>query len=627
MPSISPLSDLLISQIAAGEVVERPASAVKELVENALDAGATKIDVQLEEGGVKSIAVIDNGCGIAREDLPLALQRHATSKIHTLSELESVASMGFRGEALASLAAVSQLLLTSRAKGAAQAFSIAGGQAEAQPAAWGEGTRIQALELYYSTPARRKFLKSASTEFAHCHEALRRLALARPQVAFSLSHNGKKSLDLPASPPDKRMAALLGEAFAAHARTVAAQVGELALSGWAIDPVWASEAGNKELQYFFVNGRFVRDKVLLHAVREAYRDVLHGAKKPAVCLFLRIDPREVDANVHPAKVEVRFRQAQAVHQFVFHAVEQALAGGSGVLASAPCPEPSPWPASGPGTGAAPRAMAAQASFSAPAASRLAPAGGHPASPPPASLRFRPAASQGGAFTAATGAFASPAGGESPGLLPPHGGAAEGGSLAAAPMPPLGFALGQLQDAYILAQNAEGLVVVDMHAAAERINYEKLKRALDERGTASQRLLVPVVFAADEAERAAAAEYRESLAGMGIDLRAQGDDAHLALHALPAALAGSDPLPLARALLAELQAHGGSRLAEAARNERLATIACHGSIRAGRRLNLFEMNALLRQMEKTERAGQCNHGRPTWTQLSLADLDRLFLRGR
>ncbi|MDR0996557.1 MAG: DNA mismatch repair endonuclease MutL [Zoogloeaceae bacterium] len=605
MPRISPLSDLLISQIAAGEVVERPASAVKELVENALDAGATRIDVQLGEGGVKSIVITDNGCGIARDDLRFALQQHATSKIHTLAELESVASLGFRGEALASIAAISQLTITSRAKGAAQAFALSGGQTEPEPAAWGEGTRIAALELYYSTPARRKFLKSASTEFAHCHEALRRVALAQPQVAFSLAHNGKTVLNLPAATPEKRIADLLGQAFMAHARTVSAQAGDLALSGWAIDPVEASEGSSKELQYVFVNGRFTRDKVLLHAVREAYRDVLHGARKPSVCLFLRLDPKEVDVNVHPAKTEVRFRQSQAVHQFVFHAVEQALAQGRERFANAaPTLEAESFAAPPP---------SASAAF---ASALRTPAAGGGVFRSDRSDRSAPARP----FTAGAGnyglAFRDNADGE------------DDGPEAAPPMtsmPPLGFALGQIQEIYILAQNAEGLVIVDMHAAAERINYEKLKRALDERGLAGQRLLVPLVFAADEAERATAAEHAATLADMGFDLRRQGDN-ELALHALPAALAGGDPLPLIRSLLFELQEHGQSRLVTAARNERLATMACHGSIRAGRRLNLFEMNALLRQMEKTDRAGQCNHGRPTWTTLTLTELDRLFLRG-
>ncbi|NJD25154.1 MAG: DNA mismatch repair endonuclease MutL [Betaproteobacteria bacterium] len=603
MPAIALLPDLLISQIAAGEVVERPASVLKELLENSLDAGAGAIQVHLEEGGVKTIRVTDDGCGIAREQLALALTRHATSKIGSLDDLEHVATLGFRGEALASVAAVARLALTSRERGAAHAWKLRGEPGVApEPAALMAGTVVEMRNLYFNTPARRKFLKAEATEFAHCADAVRRLALARPDVAFALNHNGRSLFQLAPADRARRIADLLGEEFVAACRPLAAASGPLSLEGFAVDPTRAGNA--RDNQYFFVNGRFVRDKVIGHALREAYRDVLHGARQPAVCLFLNIDPALVDVNVHPAKTEVRFRDSRAVHQFVFHAIQRTLAApvqaadfpGYGpppaartpvavdaenrpIFATAPAP---PWQAS---LGVAEPAAAAYLAFA-----RAAQAGA-PAADMPAT---------------ATG-------------IPPASADDRDG-------PPLGYALAQLHGIYILAQNARGLIVVDMHAAHERILYEKLKSAFDAQTVATQALLIPAVFAADPLDVAAVEEHGEALAALGFAIAPLGPG-QLGVRAIPAVLQAGDPVALARALLGELREHGISELAAARRNELLATMACHGAVRARRQLTLPEMNALLRQMEETERAGQCNHGRPTWTELSLDQLDRLFLRGR
>lgn len=570
MPAIQHLPDLLISQIAAGEVVERPASVLKELLENSLDAGSTTISVHLEEGGVKLIRVTDDGCGIEHNELALALTRHATSKITTLDDLEGVATLGFRGEALASVASVARLTLMSRAHGAGHAWKLKGETgARPEPAALMAGTVVEMRDLYFNTPARRKFLKSEATEFAHCADAFKRLALTRPDIAFSLAHNGRTILHLAVADPRRRIADLLGEDFITHCRPLEVVAGGLRLSGFVIDPTHAGE--HQQGPHFFVNNRFVRDKVLTHALRQAYQDVLHGGRQASACLFLDIDPKRVDVNVHPAKTEVRFRDAHAVHQFVFHAVERTLAQGIG---------------------------------------------------------DRPRFSDGeNANRGQTTVFC-----ENRGLSPVPTQAYLAFSAAAhsppveETQPPLGYALAQLHGIYLLAQNAEGLVLVDMHAAHERIVYEQLKTAFDRHQVAIQNLLIPAVFSAEALDIATVEEQAEPLAEFGFDLAAVGPG-QLAVRAVPVLLAGGDPVALARTLIAELREHGISRLLTDERNALLATMACHGAVRAHRSLSLPEMNALLRQMEVTERAGQCNHGRPTWTAISLAELDQLFLRGK
>jgi DNA mismatch repair protein MutL len=590
VPRIHALPDLLISQIAAGEVVERPASVLKELVENSLDAGAKKIDVQLEEGGVKLIRIADDGGGIEHDDLPLALARHATSKIATLADLERVASYGFRGEALASIASVARMTVTSRSADAAHAWRIGNHAAAAEPAALSGGTVIEVADLYYNTPARRKFLRSAATEFGHCDEALRRMALARPDVAFSLMHDRAVKRRLPADNTERRLREIFGDEFLTHARVVDASAGPLRLTGYAALPAY-SRAGRDE-QYFFVNGRFVRDKLLAHAAREAYTDVLHGSRHPAYVLFLELDPAAVDVNVHPAKTEVRFRDSRGVHQFVFHALTRALAQPlAGALAQPP--------ATPHGAAAAPT----------------------PAFIPPRQAGLEMREPDAGAYLA----FARQAFSGEVGVLEraaPAPAATPDAGIGA----PLGYALGQLHGVYVLAQNEAGLVLVDMHAAHERILYEKLKRTLDAGPPAQQSLLVPALLAADAREMGCAEEHADTLRELGFDVAPAGPQ-QLAVRAVPALLAGGDIGALVRGLLAELEQQPASRVVEARRNEILATMACHGSVRAHRTLTLPEMNALLREMEATERADQCNHGRPTWVQLGMADLDKLFLRGK
>jgi DNA mismatch repair protein MutL len=588
MSRIHPLPDLLISQIAAGEVVERPASVLKELVENSLDAGATKIDVQIEEGGVKLIRVADNGGGILRDDLALAFARHATSKIASLDDLERVASYGFRGEALASIAAVARVSITSRTAGADHAWKLDAGAPASAPAALAAGTVIVVEDLYFNTPARRKFLKSAATEFAHCDDVLVRMAQARPDVAFSLSHNGQVKRRLPATDFRGRARDLMGETFLAHARAVDTEAGPLRLAGFAALPAYAKPS--RAEQYFFVNGRFVRDKLLIHAAREAYADILHGAHHPAYVLFLELDPAAVDVNVHPAKTEVRFRDARGVHQFVFHALQRILA------------EP----------------LAAARANAAPADAVLS----APPSQAPHQTGFALREPDARAYLDfAQQAFAAAAAIPPADTVPPTPTFSE----TAPEDVPLGYALGQLHGIYILAQNARGLVLVDMHAAHERVLYERLKTAADAAPTV-QAMLVPVLFAATARELACAEEQADTLAALGFEL-AQAGPQQLAVRGVPYLLAGGNIENLARALLAELAEQPASRVLAARRNELLATLACHGAVRARRSLTLPEMNALLRQMEATERADQCNHGRPTWVQLSMADLDKLFMRGK
>jgi DNA mismatch repair protein MutL len=587
MSRIHPLPDLLISQIAAGEVVERPASVLKELIENSLDAGATKIDVQLEEGGVKLIRVADDGDGIEPDDLPLALARHATSKIATLDDLECVASYGFRGEALASVAAVARVALTSRTVAHPHAWKVShGGMAPAapEPAALERGTVVEVADLYFNTPARRKFLKSESTEYAHCHEVLRRMALARPDVAFSLMHNRIAKSRTPTGIPSghatadfqRRVRDLLGDEFPTHARGVDIEVGPIRLEGLAALPAYSR--ASRDEQYFYVNGRFVRDKLLAHATREAYADVLHGARHPAYVLFLTIDPAAVDVNVHPAKTEVRFRDSRGVHQFVFHALTRALAD--------------------------PISKGARLDFSESKNSNLAPFG----APFGAQQSF--AVEESRTATAAYLDFAKQA------YTEPSAPAAQ----------PLGYAIAQLHGLYILAQNEAGLILVDQHAAHERILYERLKNQIEAGPPSTQALLVPAVIEVSEKDVATAEEQAEALAALGFEVSTAGPR-QLTLRTVPALLAGGDIAALLRALLGELAEHPASRVVEAQRNELLATMACHGAVRGKRSLTLPEMNALLREMEATDRADQCNHGRPTWRQVSLAEIDALFMRGR
>jgi DNA mismatch repair protein MutL len=566
--AIRALPELLVSQIAAGEVVERPASVLKELLENSLDAGARAVAVTLDEGGVKRIRVEDDGEGIAREDLRLALARHATSKIGSLEDLEGVATMGFRGEALASIASVSRLTLATRKRDVPHgcALRAEGAQlGEIEPAARAPGTTVSVEDLYFNTPARRKFLRTEATELGHCEEVFRRVALARGDLAFTLKHNGRVSRHLREQPLRERVAALLGDELLEASVPVDAQSGTLRLFGFAGTPQAAKSRADG--QYFFVNGRFVRDRLLGHAARQAYADLLHGERQPAYVLFLELDPRGVDVNVHPAKTEVRFRDARAIHQFVLHAIQRTLA---------------------PSAAAAP---VSYANFSSQNALQSSFSLAQPARAYEAFMaRAAPAETQAKSSEA------------------------------------LGYALGQLHGVYILAQNQAGLVLVDMHAAHERIVMEKLKKSIDAGTIQRQTLLVPALFQAGALEIATAEENREALERLGLELSLAGPN-ELAVRAAPALVAGGDLVALARDVLREMREYGASEVLSARQNELLGTMACHAAVRANRALSHAEMNALLREMEETERSGSCNHGRPTWYQLTLPELDKLFLRGR
>jgi DNA mismatch repair protein MutL len=577
MGKIHSLPELLVNQIAAGEVVERPASALKELLENALDAGARSVAVELVEGGARRIRVVDDGSGIERDDLPLALARFATSKIASLEDLERASSLGFRGEALASIGAVARLAITSRREGDRHAWKIAcdGGSVSAvEPAALAAGTTVEVDELYYNTPARRKFLKSEATEYARCEEAFERIALSRPGVAFSFTHNTRKVAHLPPEDARARAARLLGDEFAAGAVAVEARGPNLSLTGLVAAPGFTR--AQRDAQFLFVNGRFVRDKVVAHAIREAYADVLHHDRHPAYVLSIDIDPLLVDVNVHPTKSEVRFRDSRAMHQFVFHALSRALAE--------------------PLAGAAP--VAPRSLFAAPPAYSQAP------------LAMAQAAARYESFFASAVREETRAHPQAP--------------SSGAPM--LGFAVAQLHGVYVLAQNAAGLVVVDMHAAHERIVYERLKGALDAAELPSQPLLVPIALPATAEEVEQAEQGIVALASLGFEVGVAGPK-DLVIRAVPAMLADLDGAALLRSVLAEMREFGASRMLVERRNELLSSMACHAAVRANRMLTLPEMNALLREMEETERAGSCNHGRPTWMQFSMAELDRLFMRGR
>lgn len=604
---IQQLPDHLISQIAAGEVVERPSAVVKELLENALDAGSTQITVRLEQGGVKRIAITDNGRGISVEQLPLALARHATSKIASLTDLENVGTLGFRGEALASIASVSQLSLSSRTADSDHAWEItmnASGETQVSPSSGAPGTTVDVRDLYYNTPARRKFLKTEQTEFGHCAEVVRRIALSRPDVSFSLAHNGKTVDHWNVSENEKRSAQILGDEFSNARLALNEQAGPLVLQGHVGLPT-ASKA-RADAQYFYVNGRFVRDKLLTHAVRAAYQDVLHGDRYPSYVLHLNLDPALVDVNVHPSKIEVRFRDSRAVHQFVFHAVARTLAQTS---ATAHGQAPAPVTAAAGNSSIPWMRDAQQTSFAQ-----------HFARPEGIAQNLN---NYGALFSAPhvernTSTFETPA----PSFAP---------EVATSALPqedthPLGFALAQLHGIYVLAQNSRGLILVDMHAAHERILYEQLKNALDANAMQVQGLLIPVTFFADAVEVGTAEENADTLKTLGFDIAVMSPTT-LAVRAIPALLKSADAQSLARDVLRDVREFGGSRILVERRNELLGTLACHTAVRANRSLTIPEMNALLRQMEDTERADQCNHGRPTWVQLALSDLDKLFLRGK
>ena len=601
---------MLISQIAAGEVIERPASALRELLDNAIDSGASAITVRLEQGGLGSIQVEDDGCGIPPDELPLALLRHATSKIADLDELHHAAHLGFRGEALAAMAAVAEVeIISRRADAQGAAISASGGEVSGvQPAAAQPGTRVTLRQLFFNLPARRKFLKSPSTEYAWCAEVFRRTAIAHPQIALRLWHDGQLKLqferDSSAQGLD-RVAAVLGDAFSAHALPVVTQVGPLTLRGLVCKPTAAR--ARAEVQHILVNRRWVRDRTVAHGVRAAYADVLHGALQPQFALLIDLPAELVDVNVHPAKSEVRFRDGSAVHQAVRHAVEQALARLGGATtqleqdaahaARAELQAPPPLPTTTP----------LPFSYARP-------------SPPPwdavarAHAPLAPTTTWQAQDSALAGVYASES-------RPPASEPDQRTDF------PLGFALAQLLGIYILAQNRQGLVIVDMHAAHERIVYERLKAA--EQGgapVAVQPLLIPAAFAASDAEIGAAEDHADALLSLGIELDRAGPGS-LVVRATPALLAHADPIQLARGVLADLISQGTSARLQERRNALLSSMACHGAIRANRQLTLAEMNALLRDMEHTERADQCNHGRPTWRQIGLADLDALFLRGR
>ncbi|MFA9274909.1 MAG: DNA mismatch repair endonuclease MutL [Candidatus Aquirickettsiella gammari] len=616
---IQALPDHLISQIAAGEVVERPSAVVKELLENALDAGASNITVRLEEGGVKRIAIIDNGRGIPADQLPLAVQRHATSKISSLEELENVATLGFRGEALASISSVAILTLTTRTADAPHAWQIESGKIT--PASGAQGTTVDVQDLYYNTPARRKFLKSEQTEFGHCAEVVRRIALARPDVSFSLSHNGKTVDHWNVSAIDKRSATILGDNFASARLPIDESAGPLRLHGFIGLPT--ASKGRADAQYFYVNGRFVRDKLLTHAVRAAYQDVLHGDRYPSYVIALDLDPALVDVNVHPSKIEVRFRDSRSVHQFVFHAVNRALAQTSATaFGTVPAPATAGLGETQSNHGRLPWVGGEQTSFSTQFATPAFPNNG-------SSLdqrnnagvaydySFMQQRAQGAGVAQSTESYGALFGGKTP-------------YAAETNLPndehPLGFALAQLHGIYVLAQNSKGLVLVDMHAAHERILYEQLKNALDENAMPVQALLIPMTFHADGVEVGTAEENQDILKSLGFDIAAISPTT-LAVRAVPALLKNADAQSLARDVLREVREFGGSRVLIDRRNELLGTLACHTAVRANRSLTIVEMNALLRQMEQTERADQCNHGRPTWVQLGLNDLDRMFMRGQ
>ncbi len=595
---IHALPSQLINQIAAGEVVERPASVVKELLENSLDAGANRIEIDIEQGGIKLIRIRDNGCGIFQDDLHLAMSRHATSKVASLQDLEQVSSLGFRGEALPSIASVSRFTITSRQQEAESAWVIsgAGTSSEMSPAAHPVGTTVEVRDLFYNTPARRKFLKTERTEFSHIDSLLQRMALSRFEVGFVLRHNQREIMAIPPAVTDAekgdRVSKVLGRAFLENSRYMQIDAAGMRLFGWIGNPTY--NRSQADMQYFYVNRRMVRDKVVSHAVRQAYQDVLYHGRHPAYLLFLELNPALVDVNVHPAKYEVRFRESRQVHDFIFRGVQRALAGTvQGQQADVPSET----------TFVSRPKNAPAASYSESAVQK----------------DYVPRALNLGVAEGGNGYQASFLAQHSPGEDKVDMSGDQG-------MPPLGFALAQLQGIYVLAQNASGLVLVDMHAAHERIVYERFKQGFADTGIIGQPLLVPVTVAVSNREANLAEESAALLAKLGMEVD-RLDKEKLVVRSIPAILHGADPEQLLRDLLADMLEHGTSERITNEINAVLAGMACHGSVRANRRLTLDEMNALLRDMEKTERIGQCNHGRPTWVQLSMDELDRLFMRGQ
>lgn len=618
------LSPRLANQIAAGEVVERPASVIKELLENSLDAGARRIDVEVEQGGVKLLRVRDDGCGIPSDDLPLALARHATSKIRDLDDLERVMSLGFRGEALASISSVARLTMTSRTADADQAWQVETEgrdmEARVQPAAHPVGTSVEVRDLFFNTPARRKFLRAEKTEFEHLQEVIRRLALARFDVAFHLRHNGKTVFALHEARDEisraRRVASVCGSAFLEQALPIQVERNGLHLWGWVGLPTFSRSQA--DLQYFYVNGRMVRDKLVVHAVRQAYRDVLYNGRHPTFVLFLELDPAAVDVNVHPTKHEVRFREGRTVHDFLYGTLHRALGEVR--------PEDQL---------AAPAAVAPVVRPTGLEAGEFGPQGEMSLA---ANVLERPVAGPAWRPTASSGGYAPPSRSTGP-VGTAEAQAAYREYFAPLPdsapvslpesqgdIPPLGYALAQLKGIYILAENAQGLVLVDMHAAHERITYERLKIAMASEGLKGQPLLVPESLAVSQREADCAEEHATWFQRLGFELQRLGPET-LAIRQTPALLKQAEASQLVRDVLSDLLEYGTSDRIQAHLNELLATMACHGAVRANRRLTVPEMNGLLRDMEQTERSGQCNHGRPTWTQLGMDDLDKLFLRGR
>ena len=608
MTKIQLLDSRLANQIAAGEVVERPASVLKELLENALDAGSESITVDVEQGGVKLVRVRDNGSGIDRDDLPLALSRHATSKIRGLDDLEAIGTLGFRGEALAAISSVSRLTLASNVEGEAEGWQV---QVEGRdmapsvtPAGHPRGTTVTMRDLFFNTPARRRFLRTEKTEFNHLEEVFRRIALSEFNTAFRLTHNQKVIHQLPAGLDDTlraaRVAKLCGKGFMEQAIPVDVERDGIRLHGWMGLPTFSRSQA--DLQYFYVNGRVIRDKVVSHAVRQAYADVLYHGRHPAYVLFLELDPAQVDVNVHPTKHEVRFREQRMVHGFLYSSLHRAIAEvrpGQSLAASVVDEGEPVMPAMEPSQ--------ASMSLSAPA--------GRPsyASPPGNGFGYGQGQRQADAY----GALVRPGVAENP-VMPP---ASEQETV-----PPLGYAVAQLHGIFILAENQQGLVVVDMHAAHERITYERLKQSWSDDKVRSQPLLVPVSLAVSSREADFAEQQPEVLSRLGCMVDRAGPET-LVVREVPAMLRDSDSEAMVRDVLSDLLAQGSSERIEQKLDELLSTMACHGSVRANRRLTIPEMNALLRDMEATERSGQCNHGRPTWTQMSLKDLDRLFMRGQ
>jgi len=614
MPKIQLLTPRLANQIAAGEVVERPASVVKELLENSIDAGAGKVDIEVEQGGIKLIRLRDNGCGINADDLPLALSRHATSKIHELEDLEAVASLGFRGEALASISSVSRLTLTSRQPEQEAAWQVQteGREMTAQvtPAAHPVGTTVEVADLFFNTPARRRFLKTEQTEFRHLEEVVKRLALSRFDVAFQLRHNGKVIYQLRQADAElekeRRVAQLCGSAFIQNSLKVdlAAEASGLRLYGWMGLPTF--NRSQADLQYFFVNGRVIRDKVVNHAVRQAYADVLFHGRFPAYVLFLELDPKLVDVNVHPTKHEVRFREGRLVHDFLFRSLHRLIADmRPGDEAKNPADESAGGLLQPPGS-----ALVAQ-SFEQRQMGLASPGSGSSNTGYAFAPESRPSM---GAVREQIQTY---------GAL--HTGL-EAETDSETDCPPLGYALAQLHGIYILAQNTQGLVVVDMHAAHERIVYERMKQAFEAEGVRSQPLLVPLSLALSRAEADLAEEQSTMFAQLGFELARMGEET-LVIRQVPVTLSKADHAQLIRDVLSDMLVYGESQRIQQHINELLATMACHGAVRANRQLTIAEMNSLLRDMEQTERSGQCNHGRPTWTQMSVSDLDKLFLRGQ